>query len=137
MLEKQRATIFATGVRIPEQPAKRRLLLAFTPQSRVWIADSLLKAAPAGLSVMEIIRENGFDDLLALCGGSCSCAICHVYVDEGFLQTLPAMSEDEDDLLDDSARRTEHSRLSCQIVFSEAVDGLPVTIAPEVMTGQG
>ena len=65
-----------------------------------------------GLTVMEIIRENGFDELLALCGGCCSCATCHVHVVEPFLGSLPAMSADENDLLDGSDHRTHASRLS-------------------------
>jgi 2Fe-2S ferredoxin len=85
----------------------------------------------AGLSVMEVIRDNGFDELMALCGGCCSCATCHIYVDEAFADQLPAMSEDEDDLLDSSDHRNGTSRLSCQIPFSAALDGLKVTIAPE------
>ena len=85
----------------------------------------------AGLSVMEVIRDHGFDELLALCGGCCSCATCHVHVDEDFIGKLPAMSEDENDLLDSSDHRTEASRLSCQLPFSDALDGLRVTIAPE------
>ena len=84
-----------------------------------------------GLSVMEVIRDNGFDELLALCGGCCSCATCHVYVDPAFADMLPAMSEDENDLLDSSDHRNDTSRLSCQVMMSEAVDGLRVTIAPE------
>src|ERR1700724_1053485 len=85
----------------------------------------------AGVSVMEIIRNNGFGDLLALCSGSCSCATCHVYVDPEFSRALPAMSEDENDLLDASSHRTADSRLSCQITFSDALNGLRVIIAPE------
>jgi 2Fe-2S ferredoxin len=85
----------------------------------------------AGLSVMEVIRENGFDELLALCGGCCSCATCHVHVDPEFAAKLPAMSEDENDLLDCSSDRDERSRLSCQIRFSDALDGLKVRIAAE------
>lgn len=84
-----------------------------------------------GLSVMEVIRDNGFDELLALCGGCCSCATCHVYVDPAFEAVLPALSEDEDDLLDSSDHRNETSRLSCQIVLTDALEGLKVTIAPE------
>ena len=82
-----------------------------------------------GFSVMEAIRDNGFDELLALCGGCCSCATCHVHVDPAFAQLLPAMSEDENDLLDSSDHRNETSRLSCQIKMSDALDGLKVTIA--------
>ncbi|MBX7540013.1 2Fe-2S iron-sulfur cluster-binding protein [Qipengyuania sphaerica] len=84
-----------------------------------------------GLTVMEAIRDNGFDELLALCGGCCSCATCHVHVDPEFTGKLPAMSEDEDDLLESSDHRVETSRLSCQIPFSADLDGLKVTIAPE------
>jgi len=84
-----------------------------------------------GLSVMEVIRDHGFDELLALCGGCCSCATCHVYVDPAFADALPAMSEDENDLLDSSDHRNDTSRLSCQVVLSNALDGLRVTIAPE------
>ncbi|WP_225008493.1 MULTISPECIES: 2Fe-2S iron-sulfur cluster-binding protein [Novosphingobium] len=85
----------------------------------------------AGLSVMEAIRDNGFDELLALCGGCCSCATCHVYVDPAFGDKVPAMSEDENDLLDSSDHRNETSRLSCQVQITGDLDGLRVTIAPE------
>lgn len=84
-----------------------------------------------GLTVMEAIRDNGFDELLALCGGCCSCATCHVHVDPAFLDKLPKMTEDEDDLLDSSSDRDAHSRLSCQIPFVDALDGLRVKIAEE------
>lgn len=84
-----------------------------------------------GLTVMEAIRDNGFDELLALCGGCCSCATCHVHVDPAFAGKLPAMSEDEDDLLESSDHRNESSRLSCQIAFTDDLDGLKVIIAPE------
>ena len=87
--------------------------------------------AEAGLSVMEVIRDNGVDELLALCGGCCSCATCHVYVDPAFADQLPAMSEDENDLLDSSDHRNEKIRLSCQVMMSDALDGLKVEIAPE------
>lgn len=85
----------------------------------------------AGLSVMEVIRDNGFDELLALCGGCCSCATCHVHVDPDFADKLPPMSEDEDDLLGAASERDETSRLSCQLPFGEALDGLRVRIAAE------
>ncbi len=86
-------------------------------------------AAKPGLSVMEIIRDGGIDELLALCGGCCSCATCHVYVDAGF--ATGTAGADEDDLLDSSDHKTPQSRLSCQIPFTAALDGLKVTIAPE------
>ncbi|MGQ5702559.1 2Fe-2S iron-sulfur cluster-binding protein [Sandaracinobacteroides sp. A072] len=84
-----------------------------------------------GLSVMEVIRDNGFDELLALCGGSCSCATCHIHVAPEWMDKVGGPSEDESDLLDSSDFRTETSRLSCQIQFSDALDGLKVAIAPE------
>ena len=84
-----------------------------------------------GLTVMEAIRDNGFDELLALCGGCCSCATCHVHVDPAYTAKLPPMSEDEDDLLESSDHRVETSRLSCQIDFTAELDGLKVRIAPE------
>lgn len=88
-------------------------------------------SATAGLSVMEIIRDGGVDELLALCGGCCSCATCHVHVDAAFADKVNPMGEDENDLLDSSDHRTAASRLSCQIPFTAELDGLKVTIAPE------
>jgi len=86
--------------------------------------------AVAGSSVMETIRDNGFDSLLAICGGCCSCATCHVYVDPAYAGKLPTMSDDENDLLDSSDHRRENSRLSCQLPVSDALSGLRVEIAP-------
>ena len=85
----------------------------------------------SGLSVMEVIKTGGIDELLALCGGCCSCATCHVYVDDAFLASLPPMALDEDDLLDSSDARRANSRLSCQIRFDEYLDGLSVRVAPD------
>lgn len=84
-----------------------------------------------GYSIMEILRENGFDDVQALCGGCCSCATCHVHVDDAHWAQLTPMTEDEDDLLDSSDHRTATSRLSCQIPFTAALDGIRVEIAAE------
>jgi len=86
--------------------------------------------AKAGLSVMEIIRDTTVDEPFALCGGACSCATCHVYVDLAFADGMSAMNADENDLLDSSAHRQVNSRLSCQIPFGQALDGLAVEIAP-------
>ncbi len=87
--------------------------------------------ATVGLSVMENIRDAGIDELLALCGGCCSCATCHVYVDEAQLAVTGPVGLDEDDLLGSSDHRRANSRLSCQIAYTDALDGLRVTIAPE------
>jgi 2Fe-2S ferredoxin len=85
----------------------------------------------AGLSVMEVIRGAGIHDRFALCGGSCACATCHVYVDLAFVDKLPEIKEDENELLDSSDHRTPSSRLSCQVRFDDALAGLRVTIAAE------
>ncbi|GAN80939.1 ferredoxin, 2Fe-2S [Acidocella aminolytica 101 = DSM 11237] len=86
------------------------------------------KATP-GKSLMESIRDQGIYDIKALCGGSCSCATCHVYVDSD--TPLAVMSEDENDLLDGTSERQANSRLSCQITLIRGMDPLHVVIAPE------
>jgi 2Fe-2S ferredoxin len=80
---------------------------------------------------MEAVRAAGVDELEAICGGCLSCATCHVYVDKTDEYDLPPMSDDEDSLLESSFHRRENSRLSCQIVFNDALSGLHVTVAPE------
>jgi len=84
-----------------------------------------------GLSLMEAVRDAGIDELLAICGGSCSCSTCHVYIDAEAMALMPPMGEDEDDLLDSSEHRIDRSRLACQVMCSDALDGIGVTIAPE------
>ena len=84
-----------------------------------------------GLSVMEVIRDAGIDEILALCGGCCSCATCHVHVDPEVAAKLKPMSEDENDLLDSTSDRDDYSRLSCQIDMTDALDGLKIRIAAE------
>ena len=93
--------------------------------------ETLTLQGANGLSVMEVIRDGGVDELMALCGGVCSCATCHVHVDPAFAAALPPMSEDENDLLDSSSHRDERSRLSCQIRLNDGLSGLRVTIAEE------
>lgn len=87
--------------------------------------------AAAGLSLMTIIRDAGFDELLALCGGCCSCATCRVHVDPEWPPKLAPMTQDDNDLLESSSERDSASRLSCQIPFSAALNGLTVAIAAE------
>jgi 2Fe-2S ferredoxin len=87
--------------------------------------------ATVGVSLMEIIREAGIDDLLAICGGACSCATCHVYVDPAFYDSLPDMQDAESQLLDSSGHRRESSRLACQIPFSESLIGIRLKIASD------
>lgn len=87
--------------------------------------------AETGRSLMENLRDGGIDDILALCGGNCSCATCHVHIAREWLDKMPPMSADEDDLLDSSDDRDDTSRLSCQIPVTDALDGLAVTVAAE------
>lgn len=94
--------------------------------------EHVLSAEGSGrLNIMEIIRDSGAEEILAICGGCCSCSTCHIYVDPAHKARLPEMSADENDLLDGSDFRTEHSRLSCQIQFGDTLDGLRLTVAPE------
>lgn len=85
--------------------------------------------AVEGWRVMEIIREHGLP-IKAECGGACACATCHVYVDEDWMPKLAAMRADEENMLDEAFDVQDNSRLSCQIIMSEALDGLRLTIAP-------
>lgn len=87
--------------------------------------------ATAGMSVMEAIRDAGIDELLAMCGGCCSCATCHVHVAADYLAMLPPVGRDEDELLDASPTRDATSRLSCQIAMTARLDGLNIRIASE------
>lgn len=85
----------------------------------------------SGRSLMENLRAGGIEEILALCGGCCSCGTCHVHVGEDWLGALPPMSEEEDDLLAISGVREANSRLSCQIRFEPSLDGIEVTVAAE------
>ena len=84
-----------------------------------------------GRSVMQALRAAGYDDILALCGGSCSCATCHVIVHPDDFAQLTAMTEEEEELLEDSAERTPTSRLSCQIKLNPSITQLRITIPKE------
>lgn len=83
-----------------------------------------------GRTLMEVLREldNG---VTALCGGMCSCATCHIYVAPEWAGRLPGATPDERGLVEYLNHATEHSRLSCQVEFTSALDGLRVQIAPE------
>jgi 2Fe-2S ferredoxin len=88
--------------------------------------------AAVGESVMAAAVRNGVPGIIGECGGNCSCATCHVYVDEEFTQTVGGPGDMEDDLLDLGASdRRENSRLSCQIAVSEELDGLVVRVPEE------
>ena len=84
-----------------------------------------------GLSVMEVIRDKGFDELLALCGGCCSCATCHVYVDPAWADKTGERSSMEESMLDFASDVEDTSRLSCQIKVTAELDGLIVRLPEE------
>ena len=86
--------------------------------------------ARTGLKVMETLRELEYG-VAAICGGMCSCATCHVYVDPAWVEKLPSPQSDERELLQELSHVTDESRLSCQIEFTPALAGLRVTIAPD------
>ena len=86
---------------------------------------------PPGTSLMEAIRDAGFEELLALCGGCLSCATCHVFVCDDLAERLPPRSEDEEALLEASEHLRPASRLSCQIPLGDLLENARIEIAPE------
>ena len=87
--------------------------------------------ACAGQSLKDALKGAGVDEILGLCGGFASCGTCHVHIAEAWLDRLPAMQSDEDELLGFSDWREPFSRLACQVAFTDALDGIAVTVAPE------
>jgi 2Fe-2S ferredoxin len=81
-------------------------------------------------SLMEVLREQDWG-VAALCGGMCSCATCHVWVDEQWLERFPPKDVDEEELLEFLDHFQPNSRLSCQLILQPQHDGLSVTLAPE------
>lgn len=85
-----------------------------------------------GLTLMEVLRDADYDEVQAICGGSCSCATCHVHIPEPLAFSLPVMEEDERVLLElADGYHPDHSRLSCQIELAEQHDGLQVVLVNE------
>ena len=83
--------------------------------------------APLGLSVLEIAHRNHID-IEGACEGSLACSTCHVVVDPEWYELLPDATEDEEDMLDLAFALTKTSRLGCQIIISEELDGLTVRL---------
>ena len=84
-----------------------------------------------GVKLMETLREYDYG-VTAICGGLCSCATCHIFIDPEWMPRLPAPQGDEKELLVELQNYDpERSRLSCQVDFTEALDGLPITMAPD------
>ena len=82
----------------------------------------------AGMTVMETAKKNLVPGIEAECGGACSCATCHVYVDEAWREKVGPPSEMEEDMLDFAFDVRPSSRLSCQIKVTEALDGLVLQV---------
>ncbi len=94
--------------------------------------DGIVHKIPAlaGWTIMEMIRDAGLP-IKAECGGAMACATCHVYVDSAWAAKIPPARDDENDMiLDHAMAPTAQSRLSCQILMTDDLDGLEVTLAP-------
>ena len=83
-----------------------------------------------GISIMENLRDNDYE-LEAICGGQCSCATCHIYIGEDWRAATGTRSDEETELLEELECMQDGSRLSCQIKFTEEMDGLTLEIAPD------
>jgi len=99
---------------------------------KIYVTDQAGKEheldAIEGWRVMEIIRDHGLP-IKAECGGACACATCHVYVDESWEDKLVEMSDEEEEMLDEAFEVEDNSRLSCQLIMSEELNGLKVKLA--------
>ena len=82
-----------------------------------------------GWRAMEVIRDWGLN-IKAECGGSCTCAICHVWVDQDWFGKLPERGDDEEDLIFSTLDQKPTSRLSCQIILNDNLDGLKLSLTP-------
>jgi ferredoxin, 2Fe-2S len=105
-----------------------------TPHLKIVVTDHDGKRheipALSGWRIMEIIRDSGLP-IFAECGGSCACSTCHVYIDEKWIGRIPLPHEDELELLDTVKGLVDNrSRLSCQVLMRDDLDGLEVTLAP-------
>ena len=98
-----------------------RIIFQYDDQNTVEIE------ADSGLSILEVAHQNNID-LEGSCGGSLACSTCHVIVDEKFFDMLPTASDDEEDLLDIAFGVTNYSRLGCQIIVNDSLNGMILKI---------
>jgi len=91
--------------------------------------QQLSLSADNGRSIMEVVKANDLP-MLAACGGALACATCHVVIDPDWYERLPPPSEDEEDLLDTAHGLTPTSRLACQILLNDGLDGIRVRLTP-------
>ena len=85
--------------------------------------------AAAGDLLMTPLRAADLVD--GTCGGSCSCATCHVYMDEKSFALMPATNEEENEVIEFMEKVQDTSRLACQVTLTEAMDGMTITVAQE------
>jgi 2Fe-2S ferredoxin len=99
------------------------------PNVNFKLQDGTVKTidAPLGISLLEVAHQNDID-LEGACEGSLACSTCHVVIDEAFFDLLPEASEDEEDMLDLAFGLTHTSRLGCQIMMTDELDGLTVSL---------
>ena len=88
--------------------------------------------ADTGISIMENLQFQPYG-VEAICGGNCSCATCHVYIDQPWLAKLDAVGAEEDELLEGVVDRRANSRLSCQLPCCDDMDGMSLTVAPAAL----
>ena len=86
--------------------------------------------AEIGSTIMEIIRDAGLD-IEAACGGCCACATCHIYITNDKIEKLNSIDDDEESMLDQAFDVEKNSRLGCQIEYTEEMNGIEITLAPE------
>ena len=86
--------------------------------------------AEIGSTIMEIIRDAGLD-IEAACGGCCACATCHVYITNDKINKLNSIEDDEESMLDQAFDVEKNSRLGCQIEYTDEMDGMEITLAPQ------
>ena len=91
-------------------------------------SDTVVAEGETG-SVMELAVQNNIDGIDGDCGGVCSCATCHVHVDEAYWDAVGEAGELESDILEFDEKATQYSRLSCQLDLEKIPDGLVVTVA--------
>lgn len=84
--------------------------------------------ARSGESLMLAAVNNQVSGIDADCGGQCACATCHVFIDPAWVARMPAIASSEEEMLNFTAERREHSRLACQIPITDALDGLVVSL---------
>jgi len=87
--------------------------------------------AEEGLNLMEVAIRNNIAGIVGECGGQCSCATCHVYIEDEYFEKVGAPVDDEEDMLDFSEKRQPNSRLGCQVTVSAELEGMTVRAAGE------